>query len=73
MQKRVKIPPKKLYKNRLELFISDPKHPLLRDHLLRGEKLTLRAFWITGDIRVVYTKIGGRIIFLDIGTHNQIY
>jgi len=64
---------KKQYNERLRLFINNPKHPLLQDHLLKGEKLTLRAFSITGDVRVVYTQIGRRVIFLDIGTHNQVY
>lgn len=58
---------KKQYNERLQLFIDNPKHPL------RGERLTLRAFSITGDVRVVYTQLGRRVIFLDIGTHNQVY
>lgn len=32
-----------------------------------------RAFWITGDIRVVYRVRGDTVYFLDIGTHNQVY
>jgi len=64
---------KKQYNKRLRLFIDNPKHPLLQDHPLRGERLTLRVFSITGDVRVVYTQLGRRVIFLDIGTHNQVY
>jgi addiction module RelE/StbE family toxin len=64
---------KKQYNERLQLFIDNPKHPLLQNHTLRGERLTLRAFSITGDVRVVYTQLGRRVIFLDIGRHNQVY
>lgn len=64
---------KKQYENRLHLFLAGASHPLLKDHALVGEKIDLRAFCITGDIRVVYKKLGQRIIFMDIGTHNQVY
>lgn len=61
------------YKNRLELFLSNPKHPLLRDHKLTGGKADKRAFWITGDVRVVYKIIDNDLFFYDIGSHNQVY
>jgi addiction module RelE/StbE family toxin len=61
------------YRNRLELFLSNPKHPLLRDHQLVGDNRDRRAFWVTGDIRVVYKVVEGNILFYDIGTHNQVY
>ena len=64
---------KKQYERHLKMFIANTKNPLLKDHQLVGDKITLRAFSITGDIRIVYKKIGDRIIFLDIGTHNQVY
>ncbi len=64
---------KKKYKDRLKMFINNPTHPALKDHSLVGDKLRIRAFSITGDIRVVYTEINERIVFLDIGTHNQVY
>ncbi|OGK60216.1 hypothetical protein A3I56_00105 [Candidatus Roizmanbacteria bacterium RIFCSPLOWO2_02_FULL_43_10] len=63
----------KQYAKRLRIFLRDSNKPLLRDHSLRGDKITLRAFSITGGIRVVYKQIGDRIIFLDVGTHNQVY
>jgi addiction module RelE/StbE family toxin len=64
---------KKSYNNRLKLFIKNPNHPLPKDHSLKGRKITLRAFSVTGNVRVVYKEIGKKIIFLDIGTHNQVY
>lgn len=59
---------------RLKLFINNPGNPILKDHRLKGEKSDLRAFSITGDIRIVYKKItDDHLLFLDIGTHNQVY
>lgn len=64
---------KSSFGERVRLFVDNPNHPLLRDHPLKGNKISLRAFSVTGGVRVVYKQIGKRIIFLDIGTHNQVY
>lgn len=74
-QKRVANDPSlvKRFQERLRLFITDSRSPTLKNHLLKGKKIRLRAFSITGDIRVVYVVIGRVIHFLDIGTHNQVY
>lgn len=59
---------------RIALFKSNRKHPTLRDHPLVGAKRSLRAFSITGDTRIVYLPISeNEVIFIDIGTHNQVY
>ena len=62
------------YKERVELFTKDRTDPLLNDHKLRGKLEGFRAFNITGDIRVVYFERGQNYyVFLDIGSHPQIY
>lgn len=58
---------------RLQLFLRNPQEPFLKDHKLTGAKKHLRAFSITGDIRVLYYQEGGKIYLVDIGTHNQVY
>lgn len=59
---------------RIALFEFNPKNPILKDHALSGTKKGLRAFSITGDIRVVYLPISeNEVVFIDIGTHNQVY
>lgn len=59
---------------RLKLFKQDRTNPILKDHELSGKKSQLRAFWITGDIRIVYLPVSqNEIIFIDIGSHNQVY
>jgi len=61
------------FERRLKLFIENPHHPLLKNHKLTGKKSQYRAFWLTGDFRVVYEKIGSDVRLYDVGTHNQVY
>lgn len=59
---------------RIELFKINPANPMLHDHALKGTKLGLRAFAVTGDVRIVYKLEPSECVtFLDIGTHNQVY
>jgi len=63
----------KRFEERLELFLRDRLNPILKDHKLSGSMEGLRAFSVSGDIRVVY-RIAGEVIELyDIGSHNQVY
>lgn len=59
---------------RIALFTNNLTSPLLKNHALTGTKQELRSFSITGDIRIVYQSLGNsEVIFLDIGSHNQVY
>ena len=59
---------------RIALFKENRFHPLLKDHALEGELSYLRAFCVTGDIRIVYYPVSkDHMLFLDIGSHNQVY
>lgn len=74
-KKRI-LPNKKLveqFEQRLTLFLQSPKDFTLRDHKLKGAKRDLRAFSITGDIRVVYYYQSDFLVLVDIGSHNQVY
>lgn len=75
-KKRISKNPKLVLKTaqRINLFQENSDEPILRDHQLKGSKNNLRAFSISGDIRIVYMKVSEEhIILLDIGTHNQVY
>ncbi len=64
-------PLEKKFQERLALFLGQRSTPILRDHKLSGN---LRAFWITGDVRVIYYLESADIaVFVDIGTHPQVY
>ena len=58
---------------RYKLFLSGERGKPLDDHALSGNLQGRRAFSVTGDIRVVYIELDDQIIFLDIGTHSQVY
>ena len=59
---------------RISLFQENSESPILKDHPLKGSKKKLRSFSVNGDIRIVYIRISkDHIIFLDIGSHNQVY
>jgi len=49
---------------RVEMFKQNPSNPFLHDHPLKGEKQGVRAFSITGDIRVMYIVKDGIAYFL---------
>lgn len=75
-KKRIATNPQLVKKTleRIELFQQNPKSPILRSHKLLGKKNVYWAFSVTGDIRIVYFRISqDHVIFLDIGTHSQVY
>lgn len=59
------------YIESVDSFFQDPK--LVGDHDLESVMQDKRAFWINDNYRVVYRKRNGTFIFLDIGTHEQVY
>lgn len=61
------------FEERVTLFINNPRSRLLNGHALQGSKLGLRAFSVTGDVRVVYKQYEDTCVFLDVGSHNQVY
>lgn len=62
------------FDNRLQLFLSDPFHPFLRNHPLVGKFLGYWSFNVSGDVRALYLMVDDElIIFALIGTHSQLY
>lgn len=59
---------------RIRMFIENPRDPTLQDHALVGKKSHLRAFSVTGDVRIVYYPVtDDHVVYLDIGMHPQVY
>lgn len=74
-EKRIK-PQQKLvgqFTERYKLFLMSERGKPLDDHALSGGLQGRRAFSITGDVRVIYIELADQIIFLDVGTHSQVY
>lgn len=62
------------FDKRLELFLSNPTHPRLRNHPLQGAYSGYWSINVNGDLRALYQKRGEEtIIFALIGTHSQLY
>jgi mRNA-degrading endonuclease YafQ of YafQ-DinJ toxin-antitoxin module len=63
---------KEKYYQQVSLFMNgdiQATHP----HALKGSMNGLKAFSISSDIRIIYREETTHYIFLDIGTHQQIY
>jgi len=62
------------FQSKLSLFISDPFHPQLRTHKLKGTLKDFYSFSIEYDLRVVFYFVTDTDIVLeDIGSHNEVY
>jgi len=74
-RKRIESNPSldKRFEERYLLFLQNPTDPIFNNHELKGDKLGMRSFSITGDIRVVYYILDDTAYLVDIGTHNQVY
>jgi addiction module RelE/StbE family toxin len=64
---------KQAFRAVLELFASEPTHPALRNHRLSGKYQDFRSVDITEDYRALYREEPGRIIFVKLGTHEELY
>ena len=73
---RISSNPKLIAKttNRINIFKKNPQDSILKDHPLKGSRKNIRSLSVAGDIRIIYIKISkDHFLFLDIGTHNQVY
>ncbi len=59
------------YKASTQAFLQDPE--FVGDHPLEEPLKDKRAFWMNNDYRVVYQVREDNILFVDIGTHEQVY
>ena len=75
-KKNYKKLPKKVqekFVERLNLFLEDQNHPLLRLHTLTGADYPIQTINITADYRAQVLQSKNVISFLRIGTHSQLY
>jgi addiction module RelE/StbE family toxin len=61
------------FKVHLDMFCDGVRREPLNDHPLTGKLKGLRAFSVGGDVRAVYQETEDHYLFLDIGSHNQVY
>ena len=71
-----KLPPavKQKFKERRNLFISDPANRLLNNHSVDSAYPGWDSINITGDFRALYELTNSYCVtFMKIGTHSQLY
>jgi addiction module RelE/StbE family toxin len=62
------------FKERRNLFLEDPFHPLLNNHALHGAYRGYRSINITGNLRAIYEEINSDTAhFIALGTHPELY
>lgn len=59
----------------LNLFKENTTHKKLRNHTLKGKRKEERAISAGGDLRLIFKEyeIYTLVLFLDVGSHNQVY
>jgi mRNA-degrading endonuclease YafQ of YafQ-DinJ toxin-antitoxin module len=59
---------------KVEQFQQDPFQPSLRTHKLSGKMKDMWSFSVEYDERVIfYFTDDGKAVFVDIGTHDEVY
>ena len=62
-----------LYKEALALFIENPNASRLHNHILKGKMSSKKAFSVANDCRVIFLEDEDKFLFLDIGSHDEVY
>ena len=62
------------YWEKINLFLKNPFDPQLRTHKLSGKLEELWSFTIDYDLRVVFYFLeNDRVVFINIGKHDEVY
>lgn len=72
--KKLRLNEKKKFKERRNLFLKNPFHPILNNHPLHGKYIGHYSINITGDLRVIYKMINDdTAFFIDLDSHTKLY
>jgi addiction module RelE/StbE family toxin len=64
----------KTFPEKVELFVENPFNPLLKTHKLSGNLSDLWSFAVAYDCRIIFKFLSDkRVLFIDIGTHDEVY
>jgi mRNA-degrading endonuclease YafQ of YafQ-DinJ toxin-antitoxin module len=62
------------FRERVEMFQTDAFDPRLHTHKLSGQLQGLWSFSVEYDVRIIFTFVAAeRALFVDIGTHDEVY
>lgn len=68
--------PKKVqrqFDSRFQLYLENEASSLLKVHNLSGEYRGHQSFNVNADIRTVFTRETGKLYFVAIGSHSELY
>ena len=59
----------------IAIFRQNPCNPCLNNHALHGDRKGRRAISAGGDLRLIFRENNNyeKVVFLLVGTHNQVY
>lgn len=74
-KKKLKSNPlvEEVFWEKVDIFLSDPFDQRLRTHKLSGKLKNLWSFSLGYDYRVIFYFEGEQAIFIDIGSHDEVY
>jgi len=58
-------------KSKLNLLLKNPKHPSLRHHKLKGQRVHQYSISIESNLRITFLKQKNNYILTDLITHDQ--
>jgi mRNA-degrading endonuclease YafQ of YafQ-DinJ toxin-antitoxin module len=62
------------FRDRAAIFENSPFDPRLKTHKLSGELGDLWSFSVDYDVRIIFSFMEtNRVLFIDIGTHDEVY
>jgi len=62
---------KKALEKQISLFKTNPNHPSLRFHRLKGKRSDQISIWIKGDLRALCIKDKGDFVFVNLISHDE--
>ncbi len=72
--KKLNISQQRRFKERRDLFLKNPLHPLLNNHALHHPYEGYRSINVTGDLRAIYEETSPDTAhFIALGTHPELY
>ena len=72
--KKLGVAIKKRAKEKEPIFREDPFDVRLKTHKLHGKDRDHWAFWINYHYRIKFSFLGdSKVLFLDVGTHDDVY
>lgn len=61
------------FRSRIQLFTENKYHRQLNNHSVDRVFPDCRSINVTGDYRAIYQELDGEVLFVDIGTHSELY